>query len=113
MTLANFIRGFLGRDRRQHRRHGHPYIRRRHHGRRVRVQDWCLGGCLLPTPEPPLEPPLRVGGTFEGRISGIGLGDSGDFLAEAVRITEDGAVGLRRQKLDSRVFLVLSSHNIK
>jgi hypothetical protein len=56
---------------------------------------------------------LRVGDTFEGRISGIGLGNSGDFLAEVVRIAGDGKVGLRWLELDSHVFLVLSGHNAK
>jgi len=113
MALANFIRGFLGRGRRQHRRHGHPSICVRYHGRRMRVEDWPLSGCLLPAPEPTLGPPLRVGGTFEGRIRSSSLGNSGEFLAEVVRITEDGAMGLRWLELDSHVFLVHSGHNIK
>jgi hypothetical protein len=56
---------------------------------------------------------LRVGGTFEGRIRSSSLGNSGEFLAEVVRITEDGAMGLRWLELDSHVFLVHSGHNIK
>ena len=113
MALMSFIRGLFGRDRRQHGRFGRPSLRVRYHGRRVRAGDWSLGGCLLPIPEPPFDPPLRVGDTFEGRISGIGLGNSGDFLAEVVRIAGDGKVGLRWLELDSHVFLVLSGHNAK
>jgi hypothetical protein len=38
---------------------------------------------------------LKIGDTFEGRISGIGLGNSGDCLAEVVRLTRNGEIGLR------------------
>ncbi len=113
MALVNFIRRFLSRDRRQHARHSRPSIRVRYRGRRVQTVDWSLGGCLIPAPEPPFEPPLRIGDSFEGEISGIGLGNSGDFLAEVVRITEEGELGLRWLELDSYVFMALSARNAK
>ncbi len=113
MALMNFIRGLFSRDRRQHERHRRPSIRVRYHDRRVQAVDWSLGGCLLPAPEPPFEPPLRIGDSFEGEISGIGLGNSGDFMAEVVRITEDGELGLRWLELDSYVFMALSARNAK
>lgn len=113
MALPNFIRRMLGRDRRRHKRQRRPGLRIHFQGRKVPALDWSLGGCLLPLPDPPLDPPLRIGDTFEGRISGIGLGNSGDFLAEVVRFTKDGEIGVRWLELDSHVFLVLSGLNIK
>ena len=113
MPLFSLIRRALGRDRRRHARRRRAAFRVRFHGRRVRALDWSLGGCLLPPLDPPLDPPLRIGDTFEGRISGIGLGNSGNFLAEVVRFTKDGEVGVRWLELDSHVFLVLSGLNIK
>jgi hypothetical protein len=56
---------------------------------------------------------LKIGDTFEGRISGIGLGNSGDCLAEIVRFTKNGEIGLRWPELDSHVFLVLSGLNVR
>jgi hypothetical protein len=56
---------------------------------------------------------LKIGDTFEGRISGIGLGNSGDCLAEIVRFTKNGEIGLRWLELDSHVFLVLSGLNVR
>jgi hypothetical protein len=47
---------------------------------------------------------LKIGDTFEGRISGIGLGNSGDCLAEVVRLTRNGEIGLRWLELDAHVF---------
>ncbi len=113
MALPNFFRRILGRDRRRHGRHRRPGLRVQFSGRKMRALDWSLGGCLLPAPAPPLEPALKIGDTFEGRISGIGLGNSGDFLAEVARFTKDGDMGIRWLELDSHVFLVLSGLNIR
>ena len=70
----------------------------------MRAIDWSLGGCLVPAFDPRPETPLKIGNTFEGRISGIGLGNSGDCLAEVVRLTRNGEIGLRWLELDSHVF---------
>ncbi len=113
MALPNFVRRVLGLERRKHTRYRRPHVRVRYRDRKVLAVDWSLGGCLLPVPEPPLDPPLRIGDTFEGRISGIGLGNSGDFLAEVVRLSKDGEIGLRWLELDSHVFLILSGLNVK
>jgi len=56
---------------------------------------------------------MRVGDTFECYISGIGLGNSGDCLAEVVRITKNGEIGLRWLELDSHVFRTLAGRNMK
>ncbi|MFP6704623.1 MAG: PilZ domain-containing protein [Alphaproteobacteria bacterium] len=72
-------------------------------GRKMRAIDWSLGGCLVPAFDPRPETPLKIGNTFEGRISGIGLGNSGDCLAEVVRLTRNGEIGLRWLELDSHV----------
>lgn len=69
----------------------------------MRAIDWSLGGCLVPAFDPRPETPLKIGNTFEGRISGIGLGNSGDCLAEVVRLTRNGEIGLRWLELDSHV----------
>ncbi len=113
MALPNFIRRVFARDRRRHARSRGPRLRIQFSGRKMRTLDWSLGGCLLPPLDPPIDPPLRTGDTFEGRISGIGLGNSGDFLAEVVRFTKDGEMGVRWLELDGHVFLVLSGLNIK
>ncbi|MDP6689468.1 MAG: PilZ domain-containing protein [Alphaproteobacteria bacterium] len=113
MALPNFIRRLLRRERRQNERSGRQSLRLEFRGLQVRTVDWSLGGCLLAALDPPLEPRVRVGDTFEGRISGIGLGNSGDFVAEVVRLTKDGEIGLRWLELDSHVFLVLSGLNAK
>lgn len=113
MALPNFIRRVLGRDRRRHARSRRPALRVQISGRKMRAIDWSPGGCLLPPLDPPMDPPLRTGDTFEGRISGIGLGNSGDFLAEVVRFTKDGEMGVRWLELDSHVFLVLSGLNTR
>ncbi|MDE0940891.1 MAG: PilZ domain-containing protein [Alphaproteobacteria bacterium] len=109
MALLNFIRRALGLDRREHARYRRPPLYVKYHDRRVRAIDWSLGGCLLPPPDTR----MRVGDTFEGYISGIGLGNSGDCLAEVVRVTKEGEIGVRWLELDSHVFLVLSGLNIK
>lgn len=113
MTLLGFMRRVFGGDRRRHPRSRRKSVRIEFHGRKVSPLDWSLGGCLLPPMDPPLDPPLRTGDTFEGRISGIGLGNSGDFLAEVVRFTVDGETGLRWLELESHVFIVLSGLNNK
>ena len=113
MALPDFIRRLLKRERRQHERSGRQRLRLEFRGLRVRTVDWSLGGCLLPALDPPLQPRVRVGDTFEGRISGIGLGNTGDFSADVVRVTEDGEIGLRWLELDSHVFLALSSLSAK
>jgi len=69
----------------------------------MRAIDWSLGGCLVPAFDPRPETPLKIGNTFEGRISGIGLGNSGDCLAEVVRLTRNGEIGLRWLELDSHL----------
>ena len=109
MALPNFIRRVLNWDRRKHARSRRPRLRVQISGRKIRALDWSLGGCLLP----PFDPPLRTGDTFEGRISGIGLGNSGDCLAEVVRFTKAGEIGVRWLELDAHVFLVLAGLNIK
>ena len=108
MALPHFIRRLFGRDRRQHKRHRRPTLDVRLDGRKMRAIDWSLGGRLVPAFDPPPETPLKTGDTFEGRISGIGLGNSGDCLAEVVRLTRNGEIGLRWLELYSHVFLVLS-----
>ena len=109
MVLLNFIRRALGLDRRQHVRYRRPPLYVKIHDKRVRALDWSLGGCLLP----PQEAPMRVGDTFECYISGIGLGNSSDCLAEVVRITKNGEIGLRWLELDSHVFRTLAGRNMK
>jgi hypothetical protein len=113
MALPNFIRRVLGRDRRRHPRSRRQTLRIEYSGRKVRTLDWSLGGCLLPPPDPPMDPPLRAGDTLEGRISAIGLGNSGEFVADVVRVTKDGEIGLRWLELESHVFLTLSGLNIQ
>ncbi|MBT3532399.1 MAG: PilZ domain-containing protein [Rhodospirillaceae bacterium] len=113
IALPTFIRRLLGLDRRGHQRYRVPRLNVAFHGRKMRAIDWSLGGCLVPSLDPPPEHPLKIGDTFEGRISGIGLGNSGDFLAEVVRITKNDEIGLRWLELDSHVFLVLSGLNVK
>ncbi len=113
MALPNFIRRVLGRDRRRHARSSGPSLRIQISDRKMRTLDWSLGGCKLPPFDPPMDPPLRTGVTIEGRISGIGLGNSGNFMADVVRISKDGEIGLRWLELDSHVFLALSGLNVR
>ena len=113
MALPNIIRRALGMDRRRHERYRRPAIQVTFRSCKLRVLDWSLGGCLLPPLDPTESPPLRMGDTLQGRISGIGLGNSGDFLAEVVRLPKTGEIGLRWLELDSHVFLVLSGLNVE
>jgi hypothetical protein len=113
MALPNFIRRIMGSERRRRPRSRRPELRIQFSGYKMHTLDWSLGGCLVPPLDPPMDPPLRVGDSFEGQISGIGLGNSGDFLAEVVRITKDGEIGLRWLELESHLFMVLSGLNIR
>lgn len=71
--------------------------------------DWSLGGCRIG----PIEPRPKVGDEFSGVITGIGLANRGEFLAEVVRLGKNGEIGLRWLEMDPHTFMSLSGLKAK
>lgn len=73
-------------------------------GRRCVTVDWSLGGAKLER----YHRPLQRGDLLEGRIGGI-RGVKGEFVANVVRVDEDGEVGLQWREMTTSTFVALSS----
>ena len=73
-------------------------------GHRYVTVDWSLGGARLEH----YHRPLKRGDVLEGRLSGI-RGVKGEFVANVVRINEDGEVALQWREMTTSTFVALSS----
>ena len=95
---------YRGRERRRHPRvEGRP-LALRIDGRKYKTLNWSLGGFKISGYHAEMEPGDKIEGTI-GPVAGVG---PGPFVAEVVRVTEDGEVGLRLLEVLPAVFVAMS-----
>src|SRR5260221_10960099 len=108
MTIARFIaKLWHGVERRQHVRLREPAITLVIDGRKIKTIDWSTGGCLVVDAD--LGPGTRhIGEKLKGtlRLSKV---PSGEFLAEVVRRTDRGELGLRWLEISGATFLSMTA----
>ena len=108
VTIARFISDLWnGVERRRHPRLREPVMTLVVGGRKLKTVDWSLGGCLVVAAE--VGPgPFRVGDRIEGKLR-LPRVPQGDFIAEVVRQTDKGELGLRWLEVTGSTFLALSA----
>jgi hypothetical protein len=107
MTIARFISGLWnGIERRQHPRLREPAITLVVGGRKIRTVDWSLGGCLV-VAEHVGPGPHRVGDQVGGKLR-LAKVPQGEFLAEVVRQTDKGELGLRWLEITASTFMAIT-----
>jgi len=111
-TLYNGVRTDGGRalresqdrtERRKHRRTGTPPLALRVGGQKYRALDWSLGGCRINDGTSR----FRLKQQVEGRLDLEGPEARGEFIAEVVRVGDNGDVGLRWLELPPDLFVAL------
>jgi hypothetical protein len=91
-------------ERREHRRYRHRTLKLKTDQGNFESIDWSLGGCRIPA----YEPKPAIGDQLTGVVTGIGVGNRGDFVAEVVRFTKTGEIGLRWLEMDPHTFMALA-----
>ena len=104
-TWAGWLRRRLGPERRQHPRYTHRPLVLKIEGRRYRTIDWSLGGFRIG----PFHREAIIGMRIEGSIVKSGRVQAGGFVAELVRFTEEGGIGLRWVEVAPATFIGMSS----
>src|SRR5713226_8140350 len=108
MTIARFFSSlWSGVERRQHPRLREPAITLVIEGRKVKTIDWSLGGCLIVAAD--LGPPSRHVGEKLGGTLRLAKVPKGEFMAEVVRKTDRGELGLRWLEFTGATFLGMTS----
>lgn len=105
LTWTGWLRRRLGPERRLHPRYTHRPLVLKIEGRRYRTIDWSLGGFRLG----PFHREAVVSMQIEGTIAKCGRIQAGAFLAEVVRFTEEGGLGLRWLEIAPATFIGMSS----
>ena len=104
MTVGNFLRDSLGlAERREHPRTDLPKLTLRFGGQKFKTVDWSLGGCRINGDASQFQIKQRI----QGRMQLEGAEGRGDFLAEVVRVVENGDVGLRWLELSPHIFMAM------
>ena len=91
-------------DRRVHRRFSYPPLLLEIDGKRFKTTDWSLGGFRIDG----YRETLAIGARLTGQIQFISSSSSGTFVAEVVRTSETGEVGLRLLEITPAVFIAMA-----
>ncbi len=102
--LGALFRRVPHKDRRKNRRNFDRPLKLKVEGRTYQTLDWSLGGFRIKDYHRPLE----IGERITGKVSLPYGGHVGDFVAEIVRATEDGDVGVRILEITSRTFVAMA-----
>jgi hypothetical protein len=105
LTWTGWLRRRLGPERRLHPRYSHRPLLLKIEGRRYRTIDWSLGGFRLG----PFHREATIGMRIEGDVVKSGRVQPGRFVAQVVRFTEDGGLGLRWLDIAPATFIGMSS----
>jgi hypothetical protein len=89
-------------ERRKYQRTDKPPLALRVAGQKYRALDWSLGGCRINDDTSR----FRVKQQIEGRLDLDGPG-RGEFIAEVVRVGDNGDVGLRWLELPPDLFIAM------
>ena len=104
MGIANLVRQSLQWvERRRHPRAESPRLTLRVDGQKYRALDWSLGGCRIAAPAER----FQVKQSLAGRLTLEGADERGKFVAEIVRVTGNGEVGLRWLELSPQIFVAM------
>ncbi len=102
MSVGKLLGEALGlTERRQHPRSEQPELTLRFGGQEYTAIDWSLGGCRINGDTAQFQVKQRI----QGRMRLEGADGRGEFLAEVVRIVENGDVGLRWLELSPYIFM--------
>ena len=102
MSVGKLLRESLGlTERRQHPRSDQPELTLRFGGQDYTAVDWSLGGCRINADAARFQVKQRI----QGRMQLEGSDGRGEFLAEVVRIVENGDVALRWLELSPYIFM--------
>lgn len=103
MEIQHFWQHFLRpKDRRKHARNTAPSLELKIDGHKYRTLDWSLGGLSINGFHADVKPRDRLSGT----ISGVGV-DPGEFVAEVLRVAENGDVSVRLLEISPAIFLAM------
>ncbi len=104
MEIQHFWQHFLRpKDRRKHARNTTPSLELKIDGRKYRTLDWSLGGLRINGFHVDVKPRDRLSGTIAG-VSGVG---PGEFVAEVLRVAENGDVSVRLLEISPAIFLAM------
>ncbi len=104
MEIQHFWQHFLRpKDRRKHARITTPSLQLKIDGHKYRTLDWSLGGLRINGFHTDVKPRDRLSGT----ISGVGDLRPGEFVAEVLRVAENGDVSVRLLEISPAFFLAM------
>src|SRR3954470_3328730 len=105
MSIADIIRKPLDWvERRLHPRLNDPVLKLKIEKRTYVALDWSLGGCRIAT----TAGEFKLKQKLEGHVTLAGPNpQSGEFVAEVVRLTDKGEVGLRWLELSAQLVVSL------
>ncbi len=107
MEIQHFWQHFLRpKDRRKHARITTPSLQLKIDGRKYRTLDWSLGGLRINGFHADVKPRDRLSGTIAG-VGGVGGGGPGEFVAEVMRVAENGDVSVRLLEISPAIFLAM------
>ena len=106
MSVSDLLRESLGLgERRQHPRTDQPKLTLRVEGQTYETVDWSLGGCRING----ATAPFRLRQHIHGHLQLEGAEEQGEFVAEVVRIVDNGDVGLRWLELSPHLFMTVAA----
>jgi len=106
MSVSDLLRDSLGLgERRQHPRTDQPRLTLRFDGQKYETVDWSLGGCRIKGEAAQ----FRLRQHIQGHLQLDGADERGEFMAEVVRIVENGDVGLRWLELSPHIFMTVAA----
>ena len=92
-------------ERRQHARVAAPAMVVTIDGVNYTALDWSLGGCRIKGEAAQ----FRLRQHIQGHLQLDGADERGEFMAEVVRIVENGDVGLRWLELSPHIFMTVAA----
>ena len=107
MSVSDLLRDSLGLgERRQHPRTDQPKLMLRFDGQKYQTVDWSLGGARIKANGGPA---LQVRQHIQGQLQLEGADERGEFMAEVVRVGENGDIGLRWLELSPHIFMTVAA----
>jgi len=82
-----------------------PKLTLRFADRKYKTVDWSLGGCRINGDAAQ----FRVRQRIEGRLQIEGAEERGEFIAEVVRVGDNGDIGLRWLELSPHIFMTVAA----
>ncbi len=104
MEFQHFWQHFLRpKDRRHHARVATPSIALTIDDRHYETLDWSLGGFRLGGFRADVKPRDRISGT----VGSVGDAGPGEFVAEVMRVAENGDISVRLLEISPATFLAM------